>query len=173
MNTELAGVKQMALTTAQVCSIAGVARQTLEYWSGVRKLCGATLLPRAGKRYPRYWSLDDLVLVRSIKALRDAGCSLQKVARVKELLEEQWTRGAGARFLYWDGSDISLVDDEGAVTALLLRPGQLQIGAVVSAVVLPLEAWRVDATHIAKPMDIVAIRAKRDARKLAAVAAAG
>lgn len=171
MNTEPVGVEQMALTTAQVCALAGVVRQTLEYWTNVREICGATLLPRAGKRYPRYWSLDDLVLVRSIKALRDAGCSLQKVTRVKELLEEQWTIGAQARFLYWDGDDISLIDDEGDVTALLLRPGQLQIGAVVSAVVLPLEAWRIDAGHLAKPIDIVAIRAERDARKLAAAVA--
>jgi hypothetical protein len=79
----------------------------------------------------------DVVVVRAIKALRDAGCPLSRVRKVKQLVEETWGQDLTATVLFWDGRDVLAVRPWGDVISTLARPGQ----QVLHFVALPLAEW--------------------------------
>lgn len=124
------------LETPRVCALTGVKPQTLDYWVRT-KLVSASVRPSAGRRVTRLWSVKDVVVVRAIKALRDAGCPLSKVRRVKKLIEECWEQDLTATVLHWDGLDALAVRPWGEVESTILRPGQ----QVLHLVALPLDRW--------------------------------
>lgn len=125
-----------SLETPAVCALAGVKPQTLDYWARTG-LVVPSVRASAGRRVPRLWSVKDVVIVRAIKALRDAGCPLAKVRRVKMLVEEIWGQDLTATVLFWDGRDVLAVRPWGEVESALSRPGQ----QVLHLVALPLHHW--------------------------------
>jgi DNA-binding transcriptional MerR regulator len=88
---------------------------------------------------PRLWSLDDALSVRAIKALRDAGCPLQRVRTVKALLASDKATMTSA-ILFWDGSDVKLLGRWGEVQSMLQRPRQ----QILHVLAIPLHSWRSD-----------------------------
>jgi hypothetical protein len=101
-----------------------------------------------GKRWTRYWSVQDLVAVRSVKALRAAGCPLPTVRKVKKKVEE-WGSEMASTSLYWDGHDVIELGATGTLKSLIVKPNQ-QMLHVIS---LPLKAWRSDADQQATAID--------------------
>jgi DNA-binding transcriptional MerR regulator len=134
-----------SLETPSVCAFAGVKPQTLDYWARTG-LVVPSVRASAGRRIPRLWSVKDVVIVRAIKALRDAGCPLAKVRRVKRLVEDSWGQDLTATVLFWDGRDVLAVRPSGEVESMLLRPGQ----QVLHLVVLPLHHWVTEIEHQAE-----------------------
>jgi DNA-binding transcriptional MerR regulator len=134
-----------SLETPSVCALAGVKPQTLDYW--VRTgLVVPSVRASAGRRVPRLWSVQDVVIVRAVKALRDAGCPLATVRRVKRLVEENWGQDLTATVMFWDGRDVLVMRPSGEVESMLLRPGQ----QVLHLVVLPLHHWVSETEHRAE-----------------------
>jgi DNA-binding transcriptional MerR regulator len=125
-----------SLESPVVCTLAGVKPQTLDYWARTG-LVVASVRSSAGRRIPRLWSVKDVVAVRAIKALRDAGCPLSKVRQVKRILEESWDQDLTTAVLFWDGRDVLAVRPWGEVESTLLRPGQ----QVLHLLALPLQNW--------------------------------
>lgn len=101
-----------AFRAPEVCELAGVTYRQLDYWSrtglvrpGVKEASGS------GTR--RLYSFKDLVLIKAIKRLIDAGMSLQKI---REAIE--YVRGAMTE----DPSELTLIATEG--TILVFGPGE-------------------------------------------------
>jgi DNA-binding transcriptional MerR regulator len=136
----LKGALVASLETPAVCALVGIKPQTLDYWARTG-LVVASVRPSAGRRVPRLWSVKDVVVVRAIKALRDAGCPLTKVRHVKRLVEESWGQDLSATVLFWDGNDVLAVRPWGEVESVFRRPGQ----QVLHLVALPLHHWVTEA----------------------------
>lgn len=149
------------LSTRQVCDLAGVAPSTLNSWaSGERPLVEPSVLPSEGKRSDRYWSVADLVAVRTIKALRRAGCPLQQLRKATELVHSVWGSNLHEMVLHREGTDLIATDSWGQVANLVRHPGQ----HLFHLVAVPLAEWRSAAEPFARPVDVHAIRARRERR---------
>ena len=137
-----------ALTTPQVTEAAKVPLSTLNYWV-LRGLVKPSLIDSAGHRFVRYWSVRDLVLVRLIKSLRDAGCPLQQVIRAQETLDRIWATDLDRVVLYWDGHDI-LAKEWDEIASVVAEPGQEALLVIAQSVA----RWKVQAEDIAKELDL-------------------
>lgn len=114
----------------QACKIVGITYRQLDYWTRT-KLVSPSVRPAMGSGTQRLYSFNDLLQLKVIKSLTDAGASLQKVRQsldyVRANLDDEWSRltivadGGG---VYACTSDAQVVD--------LLRSGQGVLGAVVA-----------------------------------------
>ena len=114
----------------QACKIVGITYRQLDYWTRTG-LVAPTVQTARGSGTQRLYSFNDLLQLKVIKSLTDAGASLQKVRQaldyVKSDLDADWatltivTDGAG---VYACTSDAEVVD--------LLRSGQGVLGAIVA-----------------------------------------
>ncbi len=154
----------MALTTAQVAACARVPVTTLNYWVS-HGVVAPTLVPPSGQRSPRFWSVQDVVIVRAVKALRDAGCSLQKVSKVRALLEARHDLDLAAAVLIYDGRDVALVDDlHSAAVGVLAATGQGMFVEVLQFFAMPLRPWYDEATRSSTLVDVGEYRRRNKAR---------
>lgn len=114
----------------QTCKIVGITYRQLDYWTRTG-LVLPSIQPAAGSGTQRLYSFNDLLQLKVIKSLTDAGASLQKVRQaidyVRDNLSDDWSRltivtdGDG---VYACTSDAEVVD--------LLRSGQGVLGAIVA-----------------------------------------
>ena len=114
----------------QACKIVGITYRQLDYWTRTN-LVVPSLQEAKGSGTQRLFSFNDLLQLKVIKRLTDAGASLRKVRQaieyVRNNLHGDWsqativTDGAG---VYACTSDAEVVD--------LLRSGQGVLGAVVA-----------------------------------------
>ncbi|HEX3327737.1 MAG TPA: MerR family transcriptional regulator [Actinomycetota bacterium] len=114
----------------QACKIVGITYRQLDYWTRTG-LVTPSKQGAQGSGTQRLYSFNDLLQLKVIKSLTDAGASLQKVRQaldyVKTDLDADWatvtivTDGAG---VYACTSDAEVVD--------LLRSGQGVLGAIVA-----------------------------------------
>lgn len=114
----------------QTCKIVGVTYRQLDYWTRT-DLVEPSLAPAKGSGTQRLYSFNDLLQLKVIKGLTDAGASLQKVRQaidyVRNNLSDDWSK-------------VTIVTDGNGVYAFtkpeevfdLLRSGQGVLGAVVA-----------------------------------------
>lgn len=154
-----AGRDVMALDTPTLLACAKIAVSTLNYW--VEKgFCTPDIDAGQGRRATRYWSVRDLVVVKTIKALRDAGCSLQNVSKVEKRLTEIWGTDLSNSVLYYNGKDVLILDDA-AIMSVLDEAGQGVFAEALTVLTAPLGKWVEEGNALAKPVDIAEIRARR------------
>ena len=118
----------------QVCKVVGITYRQLDYWdrSG---LLGPSLQVASGSGTQRLYTFRDVVTLRVIKRLKDAGTSLHKIRLAFEQLEEQVGEG-------WRDSDITLLSDGTTIYAAtspeevidLLQRGQGVFGIAIRPV---------------------------------------
>lgn len=125
-----------------VCERLAIPPSTLSMWAN-RGLVVATLLGATGRRSTRYWTPEDYVLIRIVKALRDAGGPYEVIAAAKTVVEGAWDRLDDDHHLYWDGQDLLEVSRWGQIQSRLQRPGQLLLHVVAT----PLQQWHDDAVR--------------------------
>lgn len=121
----------------QVCKIVGITYRQLDYWARTG-LAAPTLQPAHGSGSQRLYSFEDLVHLKLIKKLLDAGISLQRVRDAIVYLNE----------LGDDISDVTLASDGTSIYACkspnefvdLLRRGQGVFGIAIGPVVDEVEA---------------------------------
>ena len=114
----------------QACKIVDITYRQLDYWTRTG-LVNPSIQAAAGSGTQRLYSFNDLLQLKVIKSLTDAGASLQKVRQaidyVRDHLADDWAAvtivadGAG---VYACTSDAEVID--------LLRSGQGVLGAVVA-----------------------------------------
>lgn len=114
----------------QACKVVGITYRQLDYWTRTG-LVMPSVQEATGSGSQRLYSFNDLLQLKVVKSLTDAGASLQKVRQaidyVRTNLSDNWSRvtivtdGAG---VYACTSDAEVVD--------LLRSGQGVLGAVVA-----------------------------------------
>ena len=115
-------------TAPQVCKIVGVSYRQLDHWT-TTKLITSSLRNIKGSGHHRTYSFEDLLKVKIIKNLRDAGMSLQKIRQALIALEK--IMGSESNY-----SDITVVSDGQSIYASrgekefidILKKGQAVFG---------------------------------------------
>lgn len=154
-----------ALDTPTLLALLGVAPSTLNYWVN-RGFCHPTLDAGQGRRATRFWTVEDLVVLRAIKELRQAGCSLQLIALVESRLRESMGLGLANAILYYNGKDV-FVADEGVAVSLIREAGQAIFMETVLVAAFPIRPWVEQGMSSAKPVNIQVIKARRAAAQAA------
>jgi DNA-binding transcriptional MerR regulator len=118
----------------QVCAVVGITYRQLDYWdrSG---LLGPSMQRATGSGSQRLYTFQDIVTLRVIKRLKDAGTSLHKIRQAFDQLESE----VGPD---WREQDITLLSDGTTIYAAtspeevvdLLRRGQGVFGIAVRPV---------------------------------------
>ena len=104
-----------------VCAIVGISYRQLDYWARTG-MVEPSLRPASGSGTVRLYSFDDLVRLRVVRRLLDAGVSLQKV---RDAVAELARRGRSFAdvTIVSDGRRVLAVDDDAQLLDLL-RAGQ-------------------------------------------------
>ena len=106
----------------QVCSIVGITYRQLDYWTRT-KLIQASVADAKGSGTQRLYSYADLLQIKVIKSLLDAGFDLKKVRKVIDYVREQLGEDvASANLVITDGR--ILLASSGEELVDLLRQGQ-------------------------------------------------
>ena len=150
----------------QVCKIVGISYRQLDYWART-ELVTPSLQPAQGSGSQRLYAFEDLVRLKLIKKLLDAGISLQRVREAVDYL-----RDTGQ-----DMSDVTIASDGSSIFALhsanevmdLLRRGQGVFGIAVKPVMDEVEASVLEL----RPSAVTVPVAERDATTDATTKAQG
>jgi DNA-binding transcriptional MerR regulator len=118
----------------QVCAVVGVTYRQLDYWDRTG-LLEPSMREASGSGTQRLYSFQDIVTLRVIKRLKDAGTSLHKIRQAFDQLEDEVGQD-------WREQDITLLSDGTAIYAAtspeevvdLLRKGQGVFGIAVRPV---------------------------------------
>ena len=113
----------------QACKIVGITYRQLDYWTRTG-LVEPSIQSATGSGTQRLYSFNDLIQLKVIKSLIDAGVSLQKVRQaidyVRKHVDDDWSK-------------VNIVANASGVYALtqeevfdLIRSGQGVLGAVVA-----------------------------------------
>lgn len=92
----------------QVCKIVGISYRQLDYWART-DLIRPSLADAAGSGTQRRYSYRDLVALKVIKSLLDAGLSLQTARKAIEYLREHIGEDLASASLVLDGASSVLV----------------------------------------------------------------
>jgi len=114
----------------QTCKIVGITYRQLDYWTRTG-LVTPSVQEATGSGSQRLYSFNDLLQLKVIKSLTDAGASLQKVRQaieyVRNHLEDDWSKVT----IVTDGSGVHAYTFDADVVDLL-RSGQGVLGAIVA-----------------------------------------
>ena len=114
----------------QACKIVDITYRQLDYWTRTG-LVSPSIQPAKGSGTQRLYSFNDLLQLKVIRGLTDAGASLQKVRQaidyVRENLDDDWSKVT----IVADGSGVYACTSEAEVVDLL-RKGQGVLGAIVA-----------------------------------------
>lgn len=146
-------------STPMVSAITGVPPSTLHYWATTGVL-EPSLVGSSGRRATRWWSLTDLVAVKAVKALRDAGCPLQTLRKAQETIEAAADDAVPESVLYWDGVDLLRISSMGDVESAVQHPGQ----GVLHLVAIPIGAW-FERPEPGSEVDVEHLKSLAQARK--------
>ncbi len=114
----------------QACKIVGITYRQLDYWTRT-KLVEPSINPATGSGSQRLYSFNDLLQLKIIKSLLDAGASLQKVREAiheaQSTLSDDWSKVT----IVADGAGVYACTSEAEVFDLV-RNGQGVLGAIVA-----------------------------------------
>ncbi|HVF52967.1 MAG TPA: MerR family transcriptional regulator [Actinomycetota bacterium] len=114
----------------QTCKIVGITYRQLDYWTRTG-LVVPSVAAATGSGSQRLYSFNDLLQLKVVKGLTDAGASLQKIRQaidyVRDNLSDDWSKVT----IVTDGSGVYACMNEAEVVDLL-RSGQGVLGAIVA-----------------------------------------
>jgi DNA-binding transcriptional MerR regulator len=123
-------VTEVGYRGPQACKIVNITYRQLDYWTRT-DLVSPSISPATGSGTQRLYSFNDLLQLKVIKQLLDAGMSLQKVREAldyaRTTLKGDWTKAT----IVADGNGVYALTSEQEVFDLLRR-GQGVLGAVVA-----------------------------------------
>ncbi len=106
----------------QVCKIVGITYRQLDYWART-DLVRPSICDAAGSGTQRQYSWSDLIELKVVKKLLDAGVSLQRARKAIEYLRDNMGENVAAANLILDGAR-SVLAHTGDQIVDLLRAGQ-------------------------------------------------
>jgi DNA-binding transcriptional MerR regulator len=121
----------------QVCKIVGITYRQLDYWARTGLLTPSIASAR-GSGTQRKYSFTDIVQLRVVKRLLDAGMSLKKIRQAMDILREQFNHPLDDVTLLSDGSTIYAAHSADEVVDVFRR-GQGVFGIAVGPVQAELE----------------------------------
>jgi DNA-binding transcriptional MerR regulator len=125
---------EFGFRSPQVCTVVGISYRQLDYWDRTG-LLGPSLQVAAGSGTQRLYTFQDIVTLRVVKRLKDAGTSLHKIRQAFDQLEAEVGED-------WRKQDITLLSDGTTIYAAtspeevvdLLQRGQGVFGIAVRPV---------------------------------------
>ena len=102
----------------QVCELVGITYRQLDYWARTGLLV-PTIAVAKGSGSKRRYSYHDVLEIKVIKNLLDAGVSLQRARQAVECLRANLGADLGAASLILSGSDSVLATSNGEIVDLL------------------------------------------------------
>jgi DNA-binding transcriptional MerR regulator len=151
------------------CQIAGITYRQLDYWART-KLVEPSIRTAHGSGSQRLYSFKDLLVLKIVKRLLDAGVSLQNIRTAVDHLRDRGVRDLATVTLFSDGTTVYECTSPEEIVDLL-QGGQGVFGIAVSGAMQEISgsihefpAERVDGGEVTVPMrDELAER--RSARK--------
>jgi DNA-binding transcriptional MerR regulator len=116
------GQKEQGYRGPQVCKIVGITYRQLDYWARTN-LIRPSIADARGSGSQRRYSYRDLVELKVIKSLLDAGVSLQSARRAIEYLRDNLGEEMASTKLVLNGPGSVLVRNDGELVDLM-RKGQ-------------------------------------------------
>ncbi len=104
----------------EVCRIVGISYRQLDYWARTG-LVTPSVRDAGGSGTQRLYSFRDLVQLRVIKKLIDAGISLQRVRKAILFLQENMKTGPTGITLMSDGASIYACESEDEIIDLVKK----------------------------------------------------
>jgi DNA-binding transcriptional MerR regulator len=129
-----AGTPQEGFSGPQACDIVGISYRQLDYWAST-DLVRPSLADAAGSGTQRRYSYRDLVRLKVIKSLLDAGVKLQSARAAIEYLREDGTEQWETVSIVLAGSDSVIVRSDGELIDIV-RKGQTVLNLVPMAFVV-------------------------------------
>jgi DNA-binding transcriptional MerR regulator len=132
-------LQEQGYRAPQVCKIVGITYRQLDYWARTGLLKPSIQIAR-GSGSQRLYAFGDIVQLRVVKRLLDAGMSLKKIRQAMEILREQLSSDRPL-------SDVTLLSDGTTIYAAhsadevvdVFRRGQGVFGIAVGPVQQELE----------------------------------
>ncbi len=115
-----------------VCEIVGITYRQLDYWART-ELVPPSIQKAKGSGTQRLYSFEDIVQLRVIKRLTDAGVDLRKVRKAMDELKARGLDMAQVTVVS-DGSSVYAIDDDAQIIDLLAK-GQGVFAIAVAPVV--------------------------------------
>ena len=122
-------------TAAEARAIADVSQRKLDYWDDIGLVSPSGSRPKKGSKKhgrgtKRRYTFNDLIRLRTVKKLRDAGLSLHGIGKALKKLRKRSSSSDGLlEVLITDGKSFQRVRADGNVEDLL-ADGQLVFGIV-------------------------------------------
>jgi DNA-binding transcriptional MerR regulator len=104
----------------EVCKIVGISYRQLDYWARTG-LVTPSVREAGGSGTQRVYSFRDLVQLKVIKKLIDAGISLQRVRKAIQFLQENMKTGPSGITLMSDGASIYACESEDEIIDLVKK----------------------------------------------------
>jgi len=104
----------------EVCRVVGISYRQLDYWARTG-LVTPSVREAGGSGTQRLYSFQDLVLLKVIKRLLDAGVSLQRIRQAVDYLRDNMKRAPQGITLMSDGTSIYACESEEEIIDLVKR----------------------------------------------------
>lgn len=110
----------------RAAKVVGITYRQLDYWART-DLIRPSLNDAAGSGSRRRYSYNDLLELKAIKKLLDAGIKLEQVRKVFEYVREHVATDIAAAHIVIDGGSVNLYDDGQLIDVLQQGQGVLNV----------------------------------------------
>jgi len=117
---------QIGFSGTRAAKVVGISYRQLDYWART-DLIRPSLSDASGSGSRRRYSYNDLLELKAIKKLLDAGIKLEQVRKVFAYLREHVATDIAAAHIVIDGSSVMLCDGDQLVDVLQNGQGVLNV----------------------------------------------
>jgi DNA-binding transcriptional MerR regulator len=117
---------QLGYSGTQTAKVVGISYRQLDYWART-DLIRPSLSDASGSGSRRRYSYNDLLELKTIKKLLDAGIKLEQVRKVFAYLREHVSTDIAAAHIVIDGGSVMLCDGDELVDVLKHGQGVLNV----------------------------------------------
>jgi len=110
----------------RTADIVGISYRQLDYWART-DLLRPSISQATGSGSRREYSYNDLLELKAVKKLLDAGIKLEQVRKVFDYLREHVTADISAAHIVIDGSSVNLYEDGELIDVLQRGQGVLNV----------------------------------------------
>ena len=118
--------QDLGFSGTQTAKVVGISYRQLDYWART-DLIRPSLSDATGSGSRRRYSYNDLLELKAIKKLLDAGIKLEQVRKVFRFLREQMNTDIAAAHIVIDGGSVMLCDGEQLIDVLQHGQGVLNV----------------------------------------------
>ncbi len=117
---------ELGYSGTATAKVVGISYRQLDYWART-DLIRPSLSDATGSGSRRSYSYNDLLELKTIKKLLDAGIKLEQVRKVFEYLRQHVTTDIAAAHIVIDGGSVMLCDGDALVDVLKNGQGVLNV----------------------------------------------